>query len=60
MQKKIQYPIMEINLNHLYENAKNIVERCKKHGISVTGVVKGTDSYEHSYNTISNTLLDAL
>lgn len=59
MQKKIQYPIMEINLNHLYENAKNIVERCKKHGISVTGVVKGTDSYEHSYNTISNTLLDA-
>jgi amino acid racemase len=59
MQKKIQYPIMEINLNHLYENAKNIIDRCAKFGISVSGVVKGTDSYEHSYNMISNTLLDA-
>lgn len=59
MQKKLQYPIMEINLTHLYENAKNIVERCSKFGISVTGVVKGTDSYEHSYNMIANTLLDA-
>ncbi len=57
MQKS--YPVMQINLSHLYENAKNIIERCKNSGISVTCVVKGTDSYEHSYNKIAKVLLSA-
>jgi predicted amino acid racemase len=36
-----KYPILEINLKRINENAKSIVNLCKSHGISVAGVVKG-------------------
>lgn len=37
----IKYPLLEINLKKVYENVKNMVDLCKKHGISIAGVVKG-------------------
>jgi len=36
-----KYPILEINLNHVYENIKSMVDLCKSQGISIAGVVKG-------------------
>lgn len=59
MLEQRQYPVMKIHLPHMYENAKRIVELCAAHGIGVSGVVKGTDSYENSYNAVAETLLSA-
>lgn len=44
MEKKysdFKYPMLEINLNKVYENIKSMVELCNKQGISISGVVKG-------------------
>lgn len=57
MQKS--YPVMQINLSHLYENAKTSLNVVKIPHFQVTCVVKGTDSYEHSYNKIAKVLLSA-
>ncbi len=35
-------PRLEIDLNKIYDNARSLVERLAKHGISVTGVTKAT------------------
>lgn len=37
----MKYPILQINLNKVYENVKYMVEFCKKENIEVAGVVKG-------------------
>ena len=37
----MQYPVVEVRLDKIYENAKTIVELCIKSGIKTTGVVKG-------------------
>lgn len=39
--KKEAYPLLDINLHSIYENAKTIVNLCMKHDISVAGVFKG-------------------
>ncbi|SHK49478.1 alanine racemase [Paramaledivibacter caminithermalis] len=36
-----KYPVLEININKIYENVKYMVEFCKSQDISVAGVVKG-------------------
>lgn len=36
-----KYPMLEINLKHVYENIKSMVDLCKSQGISIAGVVKG-------------------
>lgn len=53
------YPVLEINLKGIYENAKSAVNLCKEAGIELTGVVKGTHSYEDSYVEIANRMVDA-
>ena len=39
-----KYPMLEINLNKVYENIKSMVELCNSQGISIAGVVKGFDA----------------
>ncbi len=39
--KRHNYPLLEINLNKVYENAKNLVNLCNKTAVNVTGVIKG-------------------
>lgn len=36
-----RYPILEMNLNILYNNTKIVVELCNKKGINVAGIIKG-------------------
>lgn len=59
MCEKTQYPAMRITLAEMYENAKNIVRICAERGIKVSAVVKGTDSYEHSYRMVADTVFSA-
>jgi len=40
----MKYPILEIDLNKLSQNAQAIIERCKQKNIQVTGVVKGCNA----------------
>lgn len=54
-----EYPILEIDLNGIYHNAKAVTDMCAKKGIQVTGVVKGTDSYENSYLEVADQMLYA-
>ena len=35
-----KYPNLEINLNKIFENTKEVVNRCNTHNISVTAVTK--------------------
>ncbi len=53
------YPALYINLQYLRENAIKIVDTCTKAGIRVTGVVKGCDSFEKSYNEIADILMES-
>lgn len=53
MENRQTYPLMKINLLHMKENAEHIVSLCEKNGISVTGVVKGTDSLKRGYSEIA-------
>ncbi|WP_206459236.1 alanine racemase [Anaerovorax sp. IOR16] len=53
------YPVLEINLEGIYHNTKKAVEMCREKGVEVTGVVKGTDSYENSYFQVSKQMLRA-
>lgn len=41
-----KYPLLEINLNKIYENAKIIVEKCRENGIIVSGIIKGVNGEE--------------
>lgn len=60
MERKYQrYPVLEIDLKGILHNAKYIVDLCKTYGIQVTGVVKGTASYEDSYQKIAQQYLEA-
>lgn len=36
-----RYPRLEVNLEHLRHNVKNIVEKCGAQGIQIAGVIKG-------------------
>ena len=36
-----QFPRLEINLPHLQENTKKVVDNCRQRGIQVCGVIKG-------------------
>ncbi len=36
-----RYPMLEMNLNILYDNTKIVTELCSKSGISVAGIIKG-------------------
>lgn len=38
-----KYPLLEINLNKIYENARIIVEKCREKGIGVSGIIKGVN-----------------
>ena len=53
------YPALEISLDGIYHNSKAVVNMCKGKGIQITGVVKGTTSYENSYFEIANQMLRA-
>ncbi|MBO3444357.1 MULTISPECIES: alanine racemase [Clostridia] len=39
-----KYPILEINLNKIYQNTEYIVNLCKEKDITVAGVVKGVNA----------------
>jgi Predicted amino acid racemase len=41
MNRTDKYPLLEINLRKIYENARIIVEKCRENGVSVSGVIKG-------------------
>ncbi|MEG0774686.1 alanine/ornithine racemase family PLP-dependent enzyme [Clostridium sp.] len=41
IEKNLKYPLLEINLSKIYDNAKYTVNLCNSLGISVAGVVKG-------------------
>jgi ornithine racemase len=41
IEQNLKYPLLEINLNKIHENAKYTVDLCNSLGISVAGVVKG-------------------
>ena len=47
------YPRVEINLKYLKENTELIVSMCEKHGVSVTGVIKGVTAIPECVETIS-------
>lgn len=53
------YPVLEIHLDGIYHNSKAVVDMCREKNIQVTGVVKGTDSYENSYLQIAKQMLNA-
>lgn len=57
--ESLNYPILEVNLQGIYHNTKTVVDMCREKGIQVTGVVKGTDSYENSYCSIGVQMLKA-
>ncbi|QIB69091.1 alanine/ornithine racemase family PLP-dependent enzyme [Aminipila butyrica] len=59
METYSNYPVLEINLDGIYHNAKAVVDMCREKSIQVTGVVKGTDSYENSYAQIAAQMLHA-
>ncbi|RDY23330.1 alanine/ornithine racemase family PLP-dependent enzyme [Romboutsia maritimum] len=44
MPQKIKYPLIEININKIYENTKTLVNICEKQGINITGVIKGVNA----------------
>lgn len=46
MNTKDKYPLLEINLNKIYENAKIIVDKCREKGISVSGIIKGVNGMD--------------
>ena len=39
-----KYPVLEINLNKIYENTKHVVGLCENIGINIAGVVKGVNA----------------
>lgn len=39
--KDIKYPVLQINVNKIYENTKKMVDLCNESGINIAGVVKG-------------------
>lgn len=41
--KKNEYPVLNINLSNIMNNAQKIVELCNQSGISVSGVIKGAE-----------------
>lgn len=41
MDKIDKYPLLQINTNKIYENARIIVEKCREKGVSISGVIKG-------------------
>ncbi|WP_371367574.1 Ornithine racemase [Sporomusa rhizae] len=41
MAKKYKYPILQINLDYIYDNSKKLVDLCNQNGICISGVVKG-------------------
>lgn len=41
IERNLKYPIMEVDLKKVYQNAKYMVDLCNSNGISVAGVVKG-------------------
>ncbi len=53
------YPLMTINLKHLAHNYRQVVARCRRFGISVSGVVKASDDVTKSYAKMANVMLDA-
>ena len=40
IEDKEEFPLLEVNLNKIYENTKYVVNLCESQGISVAGVVK--------------------
>lgn len=41
MMKKKGYPVLNIHLDNIHANARVVVGLCEKHGIAVSGVIKG-------------------
>lgn len=37
----IKYPVLEVNVNKLYNNTRIVTDLCRKNGISVAGIIKG-------------------
>ncbi|MGL5316463.1 MAG: alanine/ornithine racemase family PLP-dependent enzyme [Peptostreptococcaceae bacterium] len=44
MSSEAKYPLLEIDLNKIYENAKYITDICKGLDISIAGVIKGLNA----------------
>ncbi len=41
MSSNLKYPILEINLDKVYQNAKHMIDLCDSKGINIASVVKG-------------------
>lgn len=41
MNRADKYPLLQINQDKIYQNARIIVEKCKEKGINISGVIKG-------------------
>lgn len=53
------YPILTINTAHIYHNYNAIITRCQSLGISVSAVVKASESHDNSYLRIAKIALKA-
>ncbi|HPF18122.1 MAG TPA: alanine/ornithine racemase family PLP-dependent enzyme [Bacillota bacterium] len=45
MKDKTRYPILEIDIEKFEHNAREVLSRCARRGISVAGVIKGFSAY---------------
>ncbi len=51
----VEYPVLEINLNKVYENTRKVKELCDSEDISIAGIIKMT----HSMKEIAETMIAA-
>jgi len=49
-----KYPMLEINLEKVYENVKSMVDLCKSQGIGIAGVVKGFNAIPEVVEQFAN------
>lgn len=49
-----KYPVLQIDLNKIYDNVKHIVDLCQSRGIFVSGVVKGFNGLPPVVNQFVN------
>ncbi len=54
-----KYPIMTINLKHMANNYRRVIEHCSQFGIAVSGVVKATGDVSKSYLDIADVMMQA-
>ena len=47
-----QFPCLEVHLDRLYHNARQVISRCEEQGIRVCGVIKGVNGMPEMARTM--------